>query len=218
MIGIVTSVFTAVNFTRMLVALWVRRKRARANCISEASTMRLLKLVPDNTNLDFMRWRNIALVLSIIATVASLVAGGSQGPQPRRRLPRRPDDPRRPSPRKWTSSSSATTSTGSTSARRASRKSAVRRSFQIRLPKPGGGEAAANRAASQVRSMLEPANIPAPGSIRSRRCRARSAKSWPRTAAWRSARDARDRDLHLVPVRMAVRRRGARDPCSTTCR
>ena len=46
---------------------------ARANCISEAWTMKLLKLVPDNTNLDFMSWRNIALVLSIIATVASLV-------------------------------------------------------------------------------------------------------------------------------------------------
>ena len=30
MIGIITSVFTAVNFTRMLVALWVRRKRPRA--------------------------------------------------------------------------------------------------------------------------------------------------------------------------------------------
>ena len=29
MIGIVTSVFTAVNFTRLLVALWVRRKRPR---------------------------------------------------------------------------------------------------------------------------------------------------------------------------------------------
>ena len=29
MIGIATSVFTAVNFTRMLVALWVRRKRPR---------------------------------------------------------------------------------------------------------------------------------------------------------------------------------------------
>ena len=29
MIGIVTSVFTAVNFTRMLVALWVRRKRPK---------------------------------------------------------------------------------------------------------------------------------------------------------------------------------------------
>ncbi|HZB70097.1 MAG TPA: protein translocase subunit SecD, partial [Sphingomicrobium sp.] len=30
MIGIVTSVFTAVNFTRMLVSLWIRRKRPRA--------------------------------------------------------------------------------------------------------------------------------------------------------------------------------------------
>jgi preprotein translocase subunit SecD len=29
MIGIVTSVFTAVNFTRMLVSVWVRRKRPR---------------------------------------------------------------------------------------------------------------------------------------------------------------------------------------------
>jgi preprotein translocase subunit SecD len=29
MIGIVTSVFTAVNVTRMMVALWVRRARPR---------------------------------------------------------------------------------------------------------------------------------------------------------------------------------------------
>src|SRR4051812_37779563 len=34
--------------------------------------MKLLKLVPDHTNLDFMRWRNLALVLSLIVTVASL--------------------------------------------------------------------------------------------------------------------------------------------------
>jgi preprotein translocase subunit SecF len=34
--------------------------------------MKLLKLVPDNTNIDFMKWRNLALFLSIIATVASL--------------------------------------------------------------------------------------------------------------------------------------------------
>ena len=34
--------------------------------------MKLLKLIPDNTNLDFMRWRNLALVLSLIATVASI--------------------------------------------------------------------------------------------------------------------------------------------------
>src|SRR5207302_8410595 len=34
--------------------------------------MKLLKLVPDHTNLDFMRWRNLALVLSLIATAASI--------------------------------------------------------------------------------------------------------------------------------------------------
>jgi preprotein translocase subunit SecF len=34
--------------------------------------MKLLKLVPDHTNLDFMRWRNLALVLSLMATVGSL--------------------------------------------------------------------------------------------------------------------------------------------------
>jgi preprotein translocase subunit SecF len=34
--------------------------------------MKLLKLVPDHTNLDFMRWRNLALVLSLIATVVSV--------------------------------------------------------------------------------------------------------------------------------------------------
>ncbi|MEO7786688.1 MAG: protein translocase subunit SecF [Sphingomicrobium sp.] len=31
--------------------------------------MKLLKLVPDHTNIDFMRWRNLALVLSTIATI-----------------------------------------------------------------------------------------------------------------------------------------------------
>src|SRR5450759_2973749 len=35
--------------------------------------MKLLKLVPENTNLDFMRWRNVALVLSILATAASII-------------------------------------------------------------------------------------------------------------------------------------------------
>ncbi|HEY0165274.1 MAG TPA: protein translocase subunit SecF, partial [Sphingomicrobium sp.] len=41
--------------------------------------MRLLKLIPDNTNIDFMRWRNLALVLSILVTVASLVIVGVRG-------------------------------------------------------------------------------------------------------------------------------------------
>jgi preprotein translocase subunit SecF len=41
--------------------------------------MKLLKLVPDNTNLDFMRWRNFALVLSILATIASLTLVAVKG-------------------------------------------------------------------------------------------------------------------------------------------
>ena len=41
--------------------------------------MKLLKLVPDDTNIDFMRWRNIALILSILATIASLVLVGVRG-------------------------------------------------------------------------------------------------------------------------------------------
>ena len=41
--------------------------------------MKLLKLVPDNTNIDFMRWRNVALILSIIATVASLALVAVKG-------------------------------------------------------------------------------------------------------------------------------------------
>ncbi|HEX8580222.1 MAG TPA: protein translocase subunit SecF [Allosphingosinicella sp.] len=41
--------------------------------------MRLLKLVPDNTNFDFMKWRNLALILSIIVTLASIALVGVRG-------------------------------------------------------------------------------------------------------------------------------------------
>ena len=41
--------------------------------------MKLLKLVPDDTNIDFMKVRNIALILSIIATLASLALVGVRG-------------------------------------------------------------------------------------------------------------------------------------------
>ena len=41
--------------------------------------MKLLKLVPDHTNLDFMRWRNLALVLSLIATVVSIAFTAYRG-------------------------------------------------------------------------------------------------------------------------------------------
>jgi preprotein translocase subunit SecF len=35
--------------------------------------MRLLKLVPDNTNIGFLRWRNIAVGLSVVMILASIV-------------------------------------------------------------------------------------------------------------------------------------------------
>src|SRR5829696_4410139 len=41
--------------------------------------MRLLKLIPDNTNLDFMGWRNLALVLSILVTIASIALVFTRG-------------------------------------------------------------------------------------------------------------------------------------------
>src|SRR4030095_2432769 len=41
--------------------------------------MRLLKLVPDNTNIDFMGVRNIALVLSILITAASIALVFTRG-------------------------------------------------------------------------------------------------------------------------------------------
>jgi preprotein translocase subunit SecF len=41
--------------------------------------MRLLKLVPDNTNIDFMRWRNWALLLSILVTVAAIALVFTRG-------------------------------------------------------------------------------------------------------------------------------------------
>jgi preprotein translocase subunit SecF len=41
--------------------------------------MPLLKLVPDNTNLDFMRWRNLALIISILLTAGSIALVAVRG-------------------------------------------------------------------------------------------------------------------------------------------
>ena len=41
--------------------------------------MKLLKLVPDNTNINFMGWRKVALILSLMASIASLVLVGVRG-------------------------------------------------------------------------------------------------------------------------------------------
>lgn len=41
--------------------------------------MRLLKLVPDNTNIAFLKWRNIAFGVSLLLMIASLVLVGTRG-------------------------------------------------------------------------------------------------------------------------------------------
>ena len=115
--------------------------------------MKLLKLVPDNTNLDFMGWRNVALIISIIATVASLAIVGVRGlnlgvdfvgGQMIRTTFAQPVDVDQLRGR-----------VGSLGVGDASiQESGGPRTYQIRLAKPEGGEAAANRAASRVRGML----------------------------------------------------------------
>jgi len=116
--------------------------------------MKLLKLVPDNTNLDFMRWRNLALILSIIATVASLALVGVKGlnlgvdfigGQMIRTTFAQPVNVEQLRSR-----------VGALGVGEASiQEFGGPRSYQIRLPRPEGGEAAANAVASQVRGMLQ---------------------------------------------------------------
>ncbi|HET6940712.1 MAG TPA: protein translocase subunit SecF [Sphingomicrobium sp.] len=116
--------------------------------------MKLLKLVPDNTNIDFMRWRNVALVLSIIVTAASLALVGVKG------LNLGVDflggQMIRVTFSQKVNVEELRNNVGSLNLGEGSiQETGGPRSYQIRLPKPEGGEAAANRAASQVRAMLE---------------------------------------------------------------
>ena len=115
--------------------------------------MKLLKLVPDSTNVDFMRWRNLALVLSILVVVASLALVGMRGlnlgvdfigGQMMRVTFAQPVDVEQ------LRSRVGALNIGEASIQEAGGPSG----YQIRLPKPPGGEAAANRAASTLRAMI----------------------------------------------------------------
>jgi preprotein translocase subunit SecF len=120
--------------------------------------MKLLKLVPENTNIDFMRWRNLAVVLSTLLTIASFSYTAYRGlnlgvdfiggqvirvtfPQPVdvEQLRGRVDNLR----------------LGEASIQ----EFGGPKSYQIRLPKPGGPDAAANVAADKVKQLVE-ANYP----------------------------------------------------------
>src|SRR3954453_18561499 len=115
--------------------------------------MKLLKLVPDHTNLDFMRWRNLALALSIIATAASLAFTAYRGlnlgvdfvggqlirvtfaqPVDVEQLRGRVD--------------------GLHLGEASIQEFGGPKTFQIRLPKPTGGESAVNVAAMRVKQLV----------------------------------------------------------------
>ncbi len=115
--------------------------------------MKLLKLVPDHTNLDFMRWRNLALVLSLIATVASIAFTAYRGlnlgvdfvgGQLIRVTFAQPVD--------------AEQLRGRVDAMHLGEAVVQEfgnpKTFQIRLPKPGGGDSAANVVASRVKQEI----------------------------------------------------------------
>lgn len=115
--------------------------------------MRLLKLIPDSTNLDFLRWRNVAIVLSSLLIAASIAliamkglnfgvdfAGGqvirvtfAQAPQL---------DELRSEVSGYGMGDPSIQEFGSP------------RQITIRLPLPPGGEEGANAAASRVRAEL----------------------------------------------------------------
>ncbi len=116
--------------------------------------MKLLKLVPDNTNLDFMRWRNLALVISIVVTVASLAIVGIRG------LNLGVDFVggqmiRTTFPQAINVEKLRSDVDGLNLGESSIQEFGGPKSYQIRLPKPEGGEAAANRAAMQVRQMIQ---------------------------------------------------------------
>lgn len=66
-IGIVTTVFTAYTFTRLVVALWVRYRRPTE------LPPRLLGMIPEKTNIGFMKGRRIAFPASAVAVIVSIV-------------------------------------------------------------------------------------------------------------------------------------------------
>jgi preprotein translocase subunit SecF len=116
--------------------------------------VKLLKLVPEGTNLDFMRWRNLALVLSLIATVSSIgytVYKGLNlgvdfvgGQLIRVSFPQPVDvEQLRAKVDSMHLGEAGVTSFGGPTR------------FQIRLPKPPGGDAAANSVATKVKQEIQ---------------------------------------------------------------
>ena len=115
--------------------------------------MPLLKLLPENTNLNFMRWRNIALVISLLLTAASIAYTGWKGlnlgvdfvgGQMVRMTFAQPVDVEQ------LRSRVDQLHLGEASMQ----EFGGPKSYQIRLPRQEGGEAGANAAATRVKQLI----------------------------------------------------------------
>jgi preprotein translocase subunit SecF len=115
--------------------------------------MKLLKLVPDHTNIDFMRWRNLAVILSTLLTVASLAYTAYRGlnlgvdfvgGQMVRVTFAQPVDVEQLRNRVLA------LDLGEASIQ----EFGGPKTYQIRLPKPPGGDAAANVAATKLKQLI----------------------------------------------------------------
>lgn len=73
-LGIVTSVFTAIFVTRLLVVIWFERKRPK-----EIFSGRYLKLVRDNTAFDFFGRAKLWLGISAVMVVVGFASFAYQG-------------------------------------------------------------------------------------------------------------------------------------------
>jgi preprotein translocase subunit SecF len=115
--------------------------------------MKLLKLVPDHTNIDFMRWRNLALILSLLLTVMSIGLTayhglnlgidfvGGQVVRAEFAQPVHIDDLRNRVDRLGVGEASIQALGND-------------RTYQIRLPKPPGSDTASNAVVSKLRSAI----------------------------------------------------------------
>lgn len=75
MIGIFTSVFSAVLVTQVLIATWYKLRRPKTLPISNNVAPKawpLIKVLPIKTNLNFVGFARIAAIISVIAVVGSL--------------------------------------------------------------------------------------------------------------------------------------------------
>ncbi len=171
--------------------------------------MKLLKLIPDNTNIDFMRWRNVALVISILLTVAGLVLVGVRGlnlgidfvggqvVQVNFAQPVNTEDLR---------ARIAGLRVGDATIQ----EFGDDRTYQIRLPKPDGPEAAAPAVVTKVRAFVPQAY---PGAVVSagESVSGKVSEELASDGAFAIALAILGRNLHLVSFRMAIWRRCASD-------